>query len=180
MSVLVPEQEHVKVRVLSSWKGHLIESRGLVSCHRSQHRPALWVPARLIFEAEISTLRAASAPTPTSIRQGSCSERIASAPVCCLEVERNEPKYFIIATTQTPFQFKGARGPEQQFSCIFTQNQELLPVFPESQSTWGYSEITFYNSKLRSSPKAFAWMMGNGVSYMRQLDAASAPIASFE
>ncbi len=33
----------------------------------------------------------------------------------------------------------------------------------------GYSEITFYTSKLRTSPKAFAWMMGNGVLY-GQLD----------
>ncbi|CAB1339814.1 unnamed protein product [Coregonus sp. 'balchen'] len=33
----------------------------------------------------------------------------------------------------------------------------------------GYSEITFYTSKLRSCPKAFAWMMGNGVLY-GQLD----------
>lgn len=33
----------------------------------------------------------------------------------------------------------------------------------------GYSEITFYTSKLRISPKAFAWMMGNGVLY-GQLD----------
>lgn len=96
------------------------------------------------------------------------------APVCCLEVERGlESKYFIIATTRKRlFQFVGkvAEGAEQQgFSSIFNQNQDLLPSFQEFPANMGYSEITFYTSKLRTSPKAFAWMMGNGVFY-GQLD----------
>lgn len=96
------------------------------------------------------------------------------APVCCLEVERGlENKYFIIATTRKRlFQFVGkvAEGSEQQgFSSIFSQNQDLLPSFQEFPANMGYSEITFYTSKLRTSPKAFAWMMGNGVLY-GQLD----------
>lgn len=96
------------------------------------------------------------------------------APVCCLEVERGlENKYFIIATTRKRlFQFVGkvAEGSEQQgFSSIFNQNQDLLPSFQEFPADMGYSEITFYTSKLRTSPKAFAWMMGNGVLY-GQLD----------
>ena len=96
------------------------------------------------------------------------------APVCCLEVERGlENKYFIIATTRKRlFQFVGkvAEGSEQQgFSSIFNQNQDLLPSFQEFPANMGYSEITFYTSKLRTSPKAFAWMMGNGVLY-GQLD----------
>lgn len=96
------------------------------------------------------------------------------APVCCLEIERGlENKYFIIATTRKRlFQFVGkvAEGSEQQgFSSIFNQNQDLLPSFQEFPANMGYSEITFYTSKLRTSPKAFAWMMGNGVLY-GQLD----------
>lgn len=96
------------------------------------------------------------------------------APVCCLEVERGfENKYFIIATTRKRlFQFVGkvAEGSEQQgFSSIFSQNHDLLPSFQEFPANMGYSEITFYTSKLRTSPKAFAWMMGNGVLY-GQLD----------
>lgn len=84
-----------------------------------------------------------------------------------------ENKYFIIATTRKRlFQFVGkvAEGSEQQgFSSIFSQNQDLLPSFQEFPANMGYSEITFYTSKLRTSPKAFAWMMGNGVLY-GQLD----------
>lgn len=96
------------------------------------------------------------------------------APVCCLEVERGlENKYFIIATTRKRlFQFVGkvSEGSEQQgFSSIFSQNQDLLPSFQEFPANMGYSEITFYTSKLRTSPKAFGWMMGNGVLY-GQLD----------
>lgn len=84
-----------------------------------------------------------------------------------------ESKYFIVATTRKRlFQFVGklAEGSEQQgFSSIFAQNQDLLPSFQEFPVNMGYSEITFYTSKLRSSPKTFAWMMGNGVLY-GQLD----------
>lgn len=96
------------------------------------------------------------------------------APVCCLEVERGlENKDYIIATTRKRlFQFVGkvAEGSEQQcFSSIFSQNQDQLPSFQEFPANMGYSEITFYTSKLRTLPKAFAWMMGNGVLY-GQLD----------
>lgn len=84
-----------------------------------------------------------------------------------------ENKYYIIATTRKRlFQFVGklAEGSEQQgFSTIFSQNQDLLPSFQEFPANMGYSEITFYTSKLRNTPKAFAWMMGNGVLY-GQLD----------
>lgn len=84
-----------------------------------------------------------------------------------------ESKYFIVATTRKRlFQFVGklAEGSEQQgFSSIFSQNQDLLPSFQEFPVNMGYSEITFYTSKLRSCPKTFAWMMGNGVLY-GQLD----------
>lgn len=95
-------------------------------------------------------------------------------PVCCLEVERSlENKDYIIATTRKRlFQFVGkeVEGSEQQcFSSIFSQNQDQLPSFQEFPANMGYSEITFYTSKLRSTPKAFAWMMGNGVLY-GQLD----------
>lgn len=84
-----------------------------------------------------------------------------------------ENKDYIIATTRKRlFQFVGkvAEGSEQQcFSSIFSQNQDQLPSFQEFPANMGYSEITFYTSKLRTLPKAFAWMMGNGVLY-GQLD----------
>lgn len=82
-------------------------------------------------------------------------------------------KDYVIATTRKRlFQFVGkvAEGSEQQcFSSIFSQNPEQLPSFQEFPANMGYSEITFYTSKLRTLPKAFAWMMGNGVLY-GQLD----------
>lgn len=84
-----------------------------------------------------------------------------------------ENKDYIIATTRKRlFQFVGkeVEGSEQQcFSSIFSQNQDQLPSFQEFPANMGYSEITFYTSKLRTLPKAFAWMMGNGVLY-GQLD----------
>lgn len=84
-----------------------------------------------------------------------------------------ENKDYIIATTRKRlFQFMGkeVEGSEQQcFSSIFSQNQDQLPSFQEFPANMGYSEITFYTSKLRTLPKAFAWMMGNGVLY-GQLD----------
>lgn len=131
----------------------------------------------IIFEAEISASEGSLFNTNPDqyFRQVHYLEEDSKpAPVCCLEVERGlETKYFIIATTRKRlFQFVGklAEGSEQQgFSSIFAQNQDLLPSFQEFPVNMGYSEITFYTSKLRSRPKTFAWMMGNGVLY-GQLD----------
>ena len=39
------------------------------------------------------------------------------------------------------------------------------PPFREFPSSLGYSELAFYTPKLRSAPRAFAWMMGDGVLY---------------
>ncbi|KAF0023281.1 hypothetical protein F2P81_023911 [Scophthalmus maximus] len=169
-----------KVRSLSRWRGHLIESVGwnkLLGNETSTGPILVGTGQGIIFEAEISASEGSlfnTNPDQYFRQVHSLEEDGKPAPVCCLEVERGlENKYFIIATTRKRlFQFVGkvAEGSEQQgFSSIFNQNQDLLPSFQEFPANMGYSEITFYTSKLRSSPKAFAWMMGNGVLY-GQLD----------
>ncbi|XP_061560865.1 vacuolar protein sorting-associated protein 18 homolog [Phycodurus eques] len=169
-----------KVRSLSRWRGHLVESVGWnkLLCNETSTGPILVGTGQgIIFEAEISATEGSlfnTNPDQYFRQVHSLEEDGRPAPVCCLEVERGlENKYFIIATTRKRlFQFVGkvAEGTEQQgFSSIFTQNQDLLPSFQEFPANMGYSEITFYTSKLRTSPKAFAWMMGNGVLY-GQLD----------
>ncbi|XP_062973780.1 vacuolar protein sorting-associated protein 18 homolog isoform X2 [Elgaria multicarinata webbii] len=100
----------------------------------------------------------------------SLEEEAGPAPVCCLEIERGiDGKCFIIATTHKRlFQFVGKipEGSEQQaFGTIFSMPADHLPGFREFPASLGYSEIAFYTPKLRSSPSAFAWMMGNGVLY---------------
>ncbi|XP_030627233.1 vacuolar protein sorting-associated protein 18 homolog [Chanos chanos] len=169
-----------KVRTLSRWRGHLIESIGWNKMlgNETNTGPILVGTSQgIIFEAEISASEGTlfnTNPDQYLKQVHSLEEDGRQAPVCCLEVERGiENKYFIIATTRKRlFQFVGRvpEGSEQQgFSSIFAQNQDLLPSFQEFPVNMGYSEITFYTSKLRSSPKAFAWMMGNGVLY-GQLD----------
>uniref|UniRef100_A0A4W5K403 VPS18 core subunit of CORVET and HOPS complexes n=1 Tax=Hucho hucho TaxID=62062 RepID=A0A4W5K403_9TELE len=169
-----------KVRSLSRWRGHLIESVGWNKLLRTETNtgPILVGTSQgIIFEAEISASEGSlfnTNPDQYFKQVHSLEEDGRPAPVCCIEVERGpESKVFIIATTRKRlFQFVGrvAEGSEQQgFSSIFSQNQELLPSFQEFPFNMGYSEITFYTSKLRSCPKAFAWMMGNGVLY-GQLD----------
>ncbi|KPP69938.1 vacuolar protein sorting-associated protein 18-like [Scleropages formosus] len=169
-----------KVRSLSRWKGHLIESVGwnkLLGTETNTGPILVGTTQGLIFEAEISASEGSLFNTNPDqyFRQVHLLEEDGdTAPVCCLEMERGlESKCFIIATTRKRlFQFVGkvAEGSEQQgFSSIFSQNQDLLPSFQEFPVNMGYSEIAFYTSKLRSCPKAFAWMMGNGVLY-GQLD----------
>lgn len=169
-----------KVRSLSRWRGHLIESVGwnkLLGTETNTGPILVGTSQGIIFEAEISASEGSlfnTNPDQYFRQVHSLEEDGKPAPVCCLEVERGlENKFFIIATTRKRlFQFAGrvAEGSEQQgFSSIFTQNQDLLPSFQEFPANMGYSEITFYTSKLRSKPKAFAWMMGNGVLY-GQLD----------
>lgn len=168
------------MRSLSRWKGHLIESVGwnkLLGTETNTGPVLVGTSQGLIFEAEISASEGSlfnTNPDQHFRQVHSLEEDGDPAPVCCLEVERGlESKYFIIATTRKRlFQFVGkvADGSEQQgFSSIFSQNQDLLPSFQEFPVNMGYSEIAFYTSKLRSCPKAFAWMMGNGVLY-GQLD----------
>ncbi|KAG7461333.1 hypothetical protein MATL_G00208930 [Megalops atlanticus] len=169
-----------KVRALSRWKGHLIESvawNKLLGTEASTGPILVGTSQGLIFEAEISATEGSLFNTNPDqyFRQVHALEEDGQpAPVCCLEVERGvDSKCFIIATTRKRlFQFVGKvpEGSEQQgFSSIFSQNQELFPSFQEFPVNMGYSEITFYTPKLRSCPKAFAWMMGNGVLY-GQLD----------
>lgn len=165
-----------KVRSLSRWRGHLIESVGWnkILGNETNTGPILvGTNQGIIFEAEISASEGSlfnTNPDQYFRQVHSLEEDGKPAPVCCLEVERGmESKYFIIATTRKRlFQFVGrlAEGSEQQgFSSIFAQNQDHLPSFQEFPVNMGYSEIGFYTSKLRSNPNSFAWMMGNGVLY---------------
>ncbi|XP_017310953.1 vacuolar protein sorting-associated protein 18 homolog [Ictalurus punctatus] len=167
-----------KVRGLSRWRGHLIESVGWnkILGNETNTGPILVGTGQgIIFEAEISASEGSlfnTNPDQYFRQVHSLEEDGKPAPVCCLDVERGiESKYFIIATTRKRlFQFVGklAEGSEQQgFSSIFAQNQDPSPSFQEFPVNMGYSEIGFYTSKLRSSPNSFAWMMGNGVFYGR-------------
>ncbi|KAJ8007352.1 hypothetical protein DPEC_G00116630 [Dallia pectoralis] len=169
-----------KVRSLSRWRGHLIESVGwnkLLGTETNSGPILVGTSQGVIFEAEISASEGTlfnTNPDQYFKHVHALEEDGKPAPVCCIEVERGmESKVFIIATTRKRlFQFVGRipEGSDQQgFSSIFSQNQELLPSFQEFPFNMGYSEITFYTSKLRICPKAFAWMMGNGVLY-GQLD----------
>ncbi|XP_026855194.2 vacuolar protein sorting-associated protein 18 homolog [Electrophorus electricus] len=169
-----------KVRSLSRWRGHLIESVGwnkLLGTETNTGPILVGTSQGIIFEAEISASEGTlfnTNPDQYFRQVHSLEEDGNPAPVCCLEVERGvESKYYIIATTRKRlFQFVGrlVEGTEQQgLSSVFAQNQDLLPSFQEFPVNMGYSEIAFYTSKLRSCPKSFAWMMGNGVLY-GQLD----------
>ncbi|KAJ8288869.1 hypothetical protein COCON_G00015280 [Conger conger] len=148
-----------KVRGLSRWKSHLIESVGwnkLLGTEANTGPILVGTSQGLIFEAEISTSEGSifnNNPDQYFRQVHALEEDGKPAPVCCLEFVGKVPE-----------------GSEQQgFSSIFSQNQDLLPSFQEFPVNMGYSEIAFYTPKLRSSPKAFAWMMGNGVLY-GQLD----------
>ncbi|MBN3304973.1 VPS18 protein, partial [Amia calva] len=165
-----------KVRSLSRWKGHLIESIGwnkLLGNETNTGPILVGTNQGQIYEAEISASEGSlfnTNPDQYLRLVHTLEEDGKPAPVCCLEIERGiESKFFIIATTRKRlFQFVGkvAEGAEQQgFSSIFNQTQEHFPSFQEFPANLGYSEIAFYTSKLRTSPKSFAWMMGNGVLY---------------
>ncbi|KAJ8269898.1 hypothetical protein GJAV_G00108020 [Gymnothorax javanicus] len=169
-----------KVRSLSRWKGHLIDSvawNRVFGTEASTGPILVGTSQGLIMEAEISTSEGSlfsNNPDQYFRVVHALEEDGQPVPVCCLEVEKGvDSKYFIVATTRKRlFQFVGKvpEGSEQQgFAAIFAQNQELLPSFQEFPVNMGYSEIAFYTPKLRSCPKAFAWMMGNGVLY-GQLD----------
>uniref|UniRef100_A0A8B9SFC1 Vacuolar protein sorting-associated protein 18 homolog n=1 Tax=Anas platyrhynchos TaxID=8839 RepID=A0A8B9SFC1_ANAPL len=165
-----------KARTLSRWKGHLIESVGWNKFLGTETNtgPILVGTAQgQIYEAEISVSEGSLFSTNPDqyFRQVyTLEEESGPAPVCCLEIERGiEGKFFIIATTRKRlFQFVGKvpEGTEQQgFSSIFALHADHLPSFREFPASFGFSEIAFYTPKLRSNPRSFAWMMGNGVLY---------------
>ncbi|KAK6466222.1 vacuolar protein sorting-associated protein 18-like protein [Huso huso] len=165
-----------KVRSLSRWKGHLIESIGwnkLLGTETNTWPILVGTSQGQIYEAEISTSEGSlfsTNPDQYFRLVYTLDEDGKSAPVCCLEIERGvDSKFFIIATTRKRlFQFVGKvpEGAEQQgFSSIFSQNADHFPSFQEFPANLGFSEIAFYTPKLRTSPRSFAWMMGNGVLY---------------
>ncbi|KAK9409708.1 vacuolar protein sorting-associated protein 18 like [Crotalus adamanteus] len=165
-----------KIRLLSRWKGHLIESVGWNKIFGTEINtgPILVGTSQgQIYEAEISVSEGSLFSTnPDQYFRliYTLEEEAGPAPVCCLEIERGvDGKRFIIATTHKRlFQFVGKipEGSEPQaFGTIFNMPEDHLPGFREFPASLGYSEIAFYTPKLRSSPSAFAWMMGNGVLY---------------
>ncbi|XP_039394501.1 vacuolar protein sorting-associated protein 18 homolog [Mauremys reevesii] len=165
-----------KVRTLSRWKGHLIESVGWNKFLGSETNtgPILVGTAQgQIYEAEISVSEGSlfsTNPDQYFRLVYSLEEEAGPTQVCCLEIERGlDGKCFIIATTRKRlFQFVGKvpEGTEQQgFGFVFGMHADHLPSFREFPANFGYSEIAFYTPKLRSSPRSFAWMMGNGVLY---------------
>ncbi|XP_061467392.1 vacuolar protein sorting-associated protein 18 homolog isoform X1 [Rhineura floridana] len=165
-----------KVRILSRWKGHLIESVGWNKFLGSEMNtgPILVGTSQgHIYEAEVSASEGSLFGTNSDQYFRfiyNLEEEAGPTPVCCLEIERGiDGKCFIIAiTSKRLFQFVGKipEGSEQQgFGAIFSMPADHLPGFREFPASLGYSEIAFYTPKLRSSPSAFAWMMGNGVLY---------------
>ncbi|XP_053140605.1 vacuolar protein sorting-associated protein 18 homolog isoform X1 [Hemicordylus capensis] len=165
-----------KVRLLSRWKGHLIESVGWNKFFGSETNtgPILVGTSQgQMYETEISVSEGSlfgTNPDQYFRLIYNLEEEAGPAPVCCLEVERGiDGKCFIIATTRKRlFQFVGKvpeGGEQQAFGTIFSMPADHLPGFREFPADLGYSEIAFYTPKLRSSPSAFAWMMGNGVLY---------------
>ncbi|GCB62256.1 hypothetical protein scyTo_0009488 [Scyliorhinus torazame] len=165
-----------KVRSLSRWKGHLIESVGWNKHLGSESNtgPILVGTSQgQLYEAEVVVSEDRlfnSSPDQYFKYVYSLEEDGSPAPVCCLEIERSiDGRLFVIATTRKRlYQFVGRvpEGGEQQlFQPIFSQYTDSLPSFQEFPVSLAYSEISFYTSKLRSSPRSFAWMMGNGVLY---------------
>uniref|UniRef100_A0A6Q2X5J0 Vacuolar protein sorting-associated protein 18 homolog n=1 Tax=Esox lucius TaxID=8010 RepID=A0A6Q2X5J0_ESOLU len=125
-----------KVRSLSRWRGHLIESVGwnkLLGTETNTGPILVGTSQGIIFEAEISASEGSlfnTNPDQYFKQVHALEEDGKPAPVCCIEVERGmESKVFIIATTRKRlFQFVGRipEGSDQQgFSSIFSQNQRL-------------------------------------------------------
>ncbi|XP_041430146.1 VPS18, CORVET/HOPS core subunit S homeolog isoform X1 [Xenopus laevis] len=165
-----------KVRVLSRWRGHLVESIGwnkLLGNETSTGPILVGTAQGLIFEADISASEGglfSTNPDQYFRNIHTLEEETGPAPVCCLEINRGyENRFSVIATTpKRLFQFaaKIPEGTEQQgFTPLFNQPVDDLPSIQEFPGTLGYSEIAFYTQKLRSIPSSFAWMMGNGVLY---------------
>ncbi|XP_053553851.1 vacuolar protein sorting-associated protein 18 homolog isoform X1 [Bombina bombina] len=165
-----------KVRLLSRWKGHLIESIGWnkILGNETNTGPILVGTSQgQIFEAEISTSEGglfSTNPDQYFRYIHALEEETGPVPVCCLEIHRGcDNRFCIIATTKKRlFQFTGKipEGMEQQgFASLFSQPADDLPSIQEFPESLGYSEIAFYTQKLRSFPSSFAWMMGNGVLY---------------
>ncbi|RVE56185.1 hypothetical protein OJAV_G00233460 [Oryzias javanicus] len=106
-----------KVRSLSRWRGHLIESVGwnkLLGNETSTGPILVGTNQGVIFEGEISANEGSlfnTNPDQYFRQVHSLEEDGRPVPVCCLEIERGlENKYFIIATTRKRlFQFVGKR-----------------------------------------------------------------------
>ncbi|KAJ1104409.1 hypothetical protein NDU88_001821 [Pleurodeles waltl] len=165
-----------KVRTLSRWRGHLIESVGWNKFLGTESNTGPILVGTIqgqIYEAEILSSEGglfSTNPDQYFRLVYTLTEEGGPAPVCCIDIERsNEGKCFIIATTRKRlFQFVGklADGAEQQsFSSLFSTQKDPMPGFQEFPANLGYSEIAFYTSKMQSFPSSFAWMMGNGVLY---------------
>ncbi|XP_069493612.1 vacuolar protein sorting-associated protein 18 homolog [Ambystoma mexicanum] len=165
-----------KVRTLSRWRGHSIESVGwnkFLSTETNTGPILVGTLQGQIYEAEISISEGGlfnTNPDQYFRLVYTLNEEGGPAPVCCIEIERShEGKCFIIATTRKRlFQFVGklTDGAEQQsFSSLFGTQKDPMPGFQEFPANLGYSEFAFYTSKMQSFPSSFAWMMGNGVLY---------------
>ncbi|EQB77305.1 vacuolar protein sorting-associated protein 18-like protein [Camelus ferus] len=174
--VLYVNRNGQKVRPLARWKGQLVESVGwnkALGTETSTGPILVGTAQGQIFEAEISASEGGLfGPAPDLYFRPLyvLNEEGGPAPVCSLEAERGpEGRGFVIATTrQRLFQFIGraAEGAEVQgFSGLFAAYTDHPPPFREFPSSLGYSELAFYTPKLRSAPRAFAWMMGDGVLY---------------
>lgn len=174
--VLYMNRNGQKARPLARWKGQLVESVGWNKAmgNESSTGPILVGTAQgQIFEAELSASEGGLfGPAPDLYFRPLyvLNEEGGPAPVCSLEAERGpDGRGFVIATTrQRLFQFIGRAVEDteaQGFAGLFAAYTDHPPPFREFPSNLGYSELAFYTPKLRSAPRAFAWMMGDGVLY---------------
>uniref|UniRef100_A0A4W3J9J1 Vacuolar protein sorting-associated protein 18 homolog n=1 Tax=Callorhinchus milii TaxID=7868 RepID=A0A4W3J9J1_CALMI len=165
-----------KVRSLSRWRGHLIESVGWnkVAGTEASTGPILVGTSQgHVFQAELLASEErlfTSSPDQYFRVVYSLEEEGLPTPVCSLEIEKGiDGRFFIIVTTRKRlYQFVGRPlEPTEQmvFQPIFSQYADAPPSFQEFPVSLGYSDVSFYTPRLRSSPRCFAWMMGNGVLY---------------
>ncbi|XP_038597125.1 vacuolar protein sorting-associated protein 18 homolog [Tachyglossus aculeatus] len=168
-----------KVRPLARWKGHVVESVGWNKALGTESGTGPILVGTVqgqIFEAELSASEGGLfGPAPDLCFRPlyALTEEGGPAPVCCLEAERGlDGRGFVLATTrQRLFQFSGPRaagegGAEAPgFGALFAPYADHPPPFREFPGSLGYSELALYTPKLRSAPRAFAWMMGDGVLY---------------
>ncbi|XP_061405705.1 vacuolar protein sorting-associated protein 18 homolog [Lethenteron reissneri] len=169
-----------KAKNLSKWRSHLIECVGwnkLAGNEVSTGPILVGTRTGTIWESEISSADQGlfgSNPDQYFKQLYTLGEVDSPSPVCCIEVERVvEGKCFIIATTNKRlYQFfavmpEGGENPVYQ--SVFNNYMEEPPGFLEFPAEAGYSDLALYTQKLRSSPRAFAWMTGSGV-YFGSLD----------
>uniref|UniRef100_A0A8C4Q9Y5 Vacuolar protein sorting-associated protein 18 homolog n=2 Tax=Eptatretus burgeri TaxID=7764 RepID=A0A8C4Q9Y5_EPTBU len=164
-----------KIRPLPKWRSHLVDSvawNKFAGTEASTGSVLVGTHRGMIFEAELNSTEQGlfgGSPDVTFRRVYELEEDGEPAPVCCLEMERIfEGRYLVMATTRKRlYQFvaTGSEGDTTALQGLFSRYLNEPPSFLEFPAHFGYSDLALYTPKLRSSPRAFAWMTGSGVYY---------------